>query len=253
MSNRNKGIFVAGMLAVIAWTGLWLLLREKAKQPYSSAQKQAFFLTQRKVFKANIRAMRQAHEQWSQEAFKTPDTIRLAGKANFRHFLFENQNLVFWSDVEFVPERAWLAGNYFFKVAEFEKSLYLITQSSQILANDTLRAYTLYPLYRHYVVRNAYLKPSYDPRWFPDEAWEVAKRPLSEAQNIYSPRGEFLFALQWRENKPFPQAYLPWVRALLFWLGLVGSLVFIFGKVQTLCIISTSVRAGIGFWAMAWP
>jgi signal transduction histidine kinase len=225
---KNKGHHIFGIIGLSSFIiTAYLVYWAGQSMPQ---QLPTFYQSLKSKVQTEIQALQQAQTQWQELAFANPDTLLFSQKLpqNYQYFLFQNQKLLFWSDFRFVPQASWLHGDYYFRLGSREGHLYLITQAQQVRNADTLRAYSLLNIYQDYKIRNAYLQSGLNKEVFLYDNLEIIQDiQKKEYQNIYSPRGEFLFAIKLKKEIPHPPAYLSVLGLISFLLGFVCTLIWI--------------------------
>ncbi len=133
----------------------------------------------------------------------------------YDYFIFENKELVFWSDYRFVPQYQNLSTHlpYQYRLLDQNEGQFLYIVTRIKLDDPRQELFVFLPLKREYKIKNTHLKSGYNPALIGHEAVQISSIKMDGYLPVYSPYEEFILGLSYQDG-----ANVPVTR---FWLGVV--------------------------------
>ena len=117
------------------------------------------------------------------------------GKA-YPYFVFQDKQLVYWSDYRFIPEYDQLfCVTTTPKLIEFEQGRYIVSHRRLTTGTKTWDIFSLVNIYRYYHSNNAYLQSGYNPNLFALDPQLITDQRQNSYQAIYDNDSAFLFSV----------------------------------------------------------
>ncbi|GAB4016223.1 HAMP domain-containing histidine kinase [Spirosoma sp. KCTC 42546] len=115
----------------------------------------------------------------------------------YPYFVFQNKQLVYWSDYRFIPEFAQLtSATTTPKLIDFEQGRYLVSHKRVAVGAELLDVFSLVNIYRYYHSNNAYLQSGYNPNLFALDPQSITDKRQRAYQAIYDNTSAFLFSVE---------------------------------------------------------
>jgi nitrogen fixation/metabolism regulation signal transduction histidine kinase len=125
----------------------------------------------------------------------TPTFADLTIQTQYPYFVFQNKQLVYWSDYRFVPDYTRLSTIVKPALVDFDKERYIVAHRQLIKGATILDVYSLINIYRYYHSNNTYIQSGYNPDLFSIDPVEVSDKRLNTFQTIYDNSSNFLFSV----------------------------------------------------------
>ncbi|MDX1904874.1 MAG: HAMP domain-containing sensor histidine kinase [Thermonemataceae bacterium] len=152
--------------------------------------------------------------------------IEIKKKHQYPCLVFNNAELVFWSDARLVPTHNELAGTYRIKFVEIKnKKLLVHREFFRTAEGRAIEIFTYLPIYEGFKIENTYLQSRYNPLIIPPKVELSSKRNQKNA--IYATDGTFLFAVEKTNIQELSTTYWLWLHLFFDALSLVFLFIFI--------------------------
>lgn len=122
--------------------------------------------------------------------FEVPTSI------TFPYYVFQNGNLLYWSDHRYVPNYQEVAGSSETKILNKENEKYIVNASRFNKNGQKMEVFSLVNLYRKFRNENEYLQTGFNNQIFFFEPQELSSQPSKRTfLNISDDKNNFLFSV----------------------------------------------------------
>jgi two-component system, NtrC family, nitrogen regulation sensor histidine kinase NtrY len=173
-----------------------------------------------------------------------PSRIREAAlptDTKYPYFIYQDGNLVYWSDFTLVPSYFEIADNRSTLFVRLRNGYHISRRFESAQASNTYEVYFLVPVFYSPGIENQYLRPFFNENLIKNNYFTVSEDISPEAQQNIAFDGQFLFSIS------FPEGFKgvnPLINHGALVLSLL-SLVFIFLFLRSL---SNSLRRSESYW-----
>jgi two-component system, NtrC family, nitrogen regulation sensor histidine kinase NtrY len=156
---------------------------------------------------------------------QTNDLAKLHSlRTNFPFYVYQNGNLIFWSDHHLVPDYNKIAGNYYVRTIDWEHGQFVANHRA-VLAESLGQSYEVFsiiPLFRSYESNNNSIKSSYNPHIFSvNPGLLTAQQSINPPENIKTEEGTFAFSVKAPDSTRIRNQQIPDYIILLVLLSLL--------------------------------
>jgi two-component system, NtrC family, nitrogen regulation sensor histidine kinase NtrY len=142
-----------------------------------------------------------------------PVFVQFPRQTIYPYFVFENRQLVFWSDARWVPGYEILAGNFQYRFLNLRGGKYVVHRQEWPLSGRQIEVFSVIPLYFKFEIENNYLTARWNTALIPDHFGVKLNGELNRTRpNIFAADGSFLFSLELAQ----PAYYHPLTLPVLF-------------------------------------
>lgn len=142
----------------------------------------------------------------------------------YPYYIFQNGQLVFWSDYRFIPEYESIRKIAQTQLVTFEQGKFLVSRR-QLVQNDTrLDVVSVINLYSHYKNKNNYFQSGYNTELFSIDPQQISTRLGPIYSNVLDNNTHFLFSITPPKfetyNQTTPVNSIIWGALCIFFLGI---------------------------------
>lgn len=150
-----------------------------------------------------------------------PHFADLNRPTRYPYFVFQNGQLLFWSDHRFIPDYERVASVTHPRLVTFEQGRYVVSHERIVRDTGTWDVFSLVNVYRSYQSNNAYLQSGYNPTLFALDPRAITNQRRNTFQAIYDNTPVFLFAVVPPELDAYRNHSTPVNTVILATLGLI--------------------------------
>ncbi len=140
---------------------------------------------------------------------------------HYPYYVFRNRQLAFWSDHRFIPDFRSIASVKNPKLIDFEQGRYIVSHRRVVVRADTLDAFSLVNIYRHYRSDNTYLHSDYNTDLFTIDPHAITTERKTPYQAIYDNTSAYLFSVEPPKVDAYPNHSTPVNTVILATLGVI--------------------------------
>ena len=156
-------------------------------------------------------------------------------KFKYPYFVFEDGKLLFWSDNKVFPSYASLSGIYKYKFVTIKNDIFLVCRYPFISnRGKSYEVFFMINLYTNYEIENEYLKSNLNEDFFAHYQVHLSDYGTEGKYNVFTETGEYLFSIEYDEDKKNDQSLWLAVTFILMVTGIGLIILFIYNKVLSL-------------------
>ncbi|AQG78246.1 sensor histidine kinase [Spirosoma montaniterrae] len=126
---------------------------------------------------------------------KKPTFSELTVATRYPYFIFQNGQLLYWSDHRFIPDYEQIKAVVQPQLVDFNESRYLVSHRQLKRQTTDVDIFSLIPIYKYYHSSNAYLQSGYNSGIFSIDPQAVSTTRQKAFQAIYDHSSVFLFSV----------------------------------------------------------
>lgn len=156
-------------------------------------------------------------------------------KFKYPYFVFEDGKLLFWSDNKVFPSYSVVSGIYKYKFITLKDDKYLSCRY-QFISNrgKSYEVFFMINLYTKYEIENEYLKSEYNEDFFAHYQVHLSDYGTDGKYNVFADTGEYLFSIEYDEDKKSDNSLWFAVTFLLMVTGIGLIIMFLYHKLAEL-------------------
>ena len=223
---RDKVLWYATIL-LVAGVSLWLFFDLKIQNPTNFTDDiKSKVSRELKILELDLEKVTDRIVDYPELKFLT-----LRTPVKYPYYLFNNQELVFWSDNKSVPAYNALQGDYQYKLVNLEEGQYIACKKVVTEGDRRLELYGLIPVYFRTKINNQYLQSRFNPTIFsnPDLKIYTIK---GAGNDVVIGENEYLFSASFGREYELQNHPLQYLVLLILIAGLVYLLIWINGILQ---------------------